>query len=174
METRPIIVLLGLLAAAGAFAEAYTWTDADGVVHYSDRPEPGAKVIDLSQSSVKRQRPATRPRTAQEQSTEDGEADAASAGYTDIDIASPAADETLWNIGGNLSVNIALTPALRPGHQVRVYFDGTPHMATGTNVQIQEVHRGSHNLQAEVIDQSGKMVIRSRPSRFYVQQNSIR
>jgi hypothetical protein len=167
------MVLLGLLAAAGVLAEAYTWTDADGVVHYSDRPEPGAKVIDLDRSSATRPRPSTRPRASQEQITEDEETTEA-AGYTEIGIASPAADETLWNIGGNLNVTVALTPALRPGHQVRVYLDGAPQMATGTNVQLQDVYRGAHNLQAEVIDQTGKMLIRSRPSRFYVQQNSTR
>jgi hypothetical protein len=30
-----------------------------------------------------------------------------------------------------------------------------------------------HNLQAEVIDQSGRLMIRSQPTRFYVQQNAI-
>jgi hypothetical protein len=45
---------------------------------------------------------------------------------------------------------------------------------SGTNFQLQEVYRGVHNLQAEVIDETGTLVIRSRPSRFYVQQNSIR
>ena len=43
MEKRPLFTLLGLLAAAGAFADAYTWTDDNGIVHYSDRPNPGAK-----------------------------------------------------------------------------------------------------------------------------------
>jgi len=73
-----------------------------------------------------------------------------------------------------LTVNVALTPALMPGHQVRAYFDGTPQIVNGTNFQIQEVYRGVHNLQVEVIDETGKLMIRSTPNRFYVQQNSIR
>lgn len=173
METRPIFVLLGLLAAAGALAEAYTWTDADGIVHYSDRPEPGAKIIDLSTSSTARPRPTTRPDATQSRSNESTEA-AAPSGYTSINVASPAAEETLWNIEGTLDVSIALTPGLRADHQIRIYFDGTPQIVSGTNFQLQEVYRGVHNLQAEVIDETGKLVIRSRPSRFYVQQNSIR
>jgi hypothetical protein len=46
-------------------------------------------------------------------------------------------------------------------------------MVSGTSFQVEEVYRGAHNLQAEVIDQSGKLMIRSEPTRFYVQQNAI-
>jgi hypothetical protein len=71
-------------------------------------------------------------------------------------------------------VNLELTPALMPGHQVRVYYDGMPTIFSSTRFQIEEVYRGVHNLQVEVIDQTGKLLIRSRPNRFYVQQNSVR
>lgn len=173
MEKRPIFILLGLLAAAGALAEAYTWIDDEGVVHYSDRPQPGAKVIDLGESSTSRNR-RTAARTNSSNDADEADEQATAFDYSSIEIASPSAEETLWNIEGTLSVTLALTPALRPGHQVRVYFDGTPQMVSGTSFQLQEVYRGVHNLQAEVIDETGKLLIRSRPSRFYVQQNSIR
>ena len=173
MHIRPIFVLLGIVAGAAALADAYTWTDEDGVVHYSDRPEPGAKRIDLGEATRVRPRPTTRP-AASGAAPEDTESEQPPAsGYTSFEIASPAAEETLWNIEGTLDVALALTPALRPGHQVRVYFDGTPQLVSGTSFQLQEVYRGVHNLQAEVIDETGKLIIRSRPSRFYVQQNSI-
>jgi hypothetical protein len=35
------------------------------------------------------------------------------------------------------------------------------------------VHRGVHNLQVEIIDASGQLMIRSQPNRFYVQQNRV-
>ena len=173
MEKRPIFVLLGLLAAAGVLAEAYTWTDEDGIVHYSDRPEPGARVIELGDKN-RRPSPATRPTAARPQNNSSAEESEPVTGYTSIEIASPAAEETLWNIEGTLNVSIALSPPLRPGHQVRLYFDGTPQMVSGTSARLEEVWRGVHNLQVEVIDETGKLVIRSRPSRFYVQQNTIR
>ena len=56
---------------------------------------------------------------------------------------------------------------------MRVYFDGEPQLVSGTTFQLEEVYRGVHNLQAEVLDQSGKLMIRSVPNRFYVQQSSI-
>ena len=172
METRPIFILLALLVAAGAFAEAYTWTDEDGIVHYSDRPHPGARIIELGQTLDPRPRPTTRPGVSA--SSDDTDVPVANPGYEKLEIASPGAEETLWNIATVLNVSLELTPALKQGHQVRVYFDGTPKMVGGTSFQLQEVYRGVHNLQAEVIDETGKLIIRSRPSRFYVQQNSIR
>ncbi len=171
METRPIFIFMALLIAAGAYAEAYTWTDEDGVVHYSDRPHPGATVVDLGETAPSRPQPTTRPGTPN--AGNDAAEQPPSTGYDSIEIASPSAEETLWNIEETLNVSIALTPELRPGHQVRVYFDGEPQMVSGANFQLDAVYRGVHNLQAEVIDETGKLVIRSRPSRFYVQQNSI-
>ncbi len=172
MQTRTIFILLALLVAAGALAEAYTWTDENGIVHYSDRPHPGATVFDLGVSVSPRARPT--PQRDTSSTTADEPQAAPSSGYESLEIASPAAEETLWNIEATLNVTLALTPALKLGHQVRVYFDGTPRMVSGASFQIQEVYRGVHNLQAEVIDETGKLIIRSRPSRFYVQQNTVR
>lgn len=56
---------------------------------------------------------------------------------------------------------------------MRVYFDGQPRMVAGTSFQIDEVWRGVHNIQAEVIDSTGKLMIRSRTNRFYVQQSTV-
>jgi hypothetical protein len=69
---------------------------------------------------------------------------------------------------------MTLSPPLQPGHRVRVYFDGNPQIVSGTSVQLQEVWRGVHNLQAEILDETGEMLIRSQANRFYVQQTSVR
>jgi len=174
METRPIFILLALLVAAGAFAEAYTWTDEDGIVHYSDRPHPGAKIVELGEYSAPRTSPRTGRSATSSSASDDDSNESPATGYTSLEIASPGAEETLWNIEATLSVTLALTPALQPGHQVRAYLDMQPQVVSGTSFQIQEVYRGVHNLQVEVIDETGKLMIRSRPNRFYVQQNSIR
>ena len=174
METRPILILLALLVGGAALADTYTWTDEEGIVHYSDRPHPGAKRIIIDSPNTSRA--LARQRAADAATTED--ASAAEAGtpirYESFEIASPGAEETLWNIEGVLNVSLSLTPALQPGHQVRVYFDGNPQIVSGTSFQLQEVWRGVHNLQAEVLDEAGQMKIRTRPNRFYVQQSTVR
>ena len=174
MLKRLFFGIAALLVTAAVCAEAYRWVDEDGVIHFSDRPHPGAVEIQLP-SSGRRSTPtrttATTSRRATQQAAPAEEQRPFS--YESLEISSPAAEETLWNIEGVLNVTLNLQPALQPGHRVRLYFDGTPRMVSGTSFQIEEVYRGVHNVQVEILDETGKLMIRSLPNRFYVQQNSI-
>ncbi len=156
-------------------AQAYRWVDQDGIVHYSDRPQEGAEQIQLPENNAPVRRFASTTSTAPA-AAEDaaGQEPAAAFSYESIEISAPGAEETLWNLGGVLNVTLNVQPALRPGHRVRVYFDGNEQMVSGSSFQIQEVYRGVHNLQVEVLDETGKLMGRSQPNRFYVQQNTIR
>ena len=169
METRSILLLVCLLAGAATASEVYRWVDEDGIVHYSDQPQPGAERVDLPKTNSFTARSAARSRT------DEGGAETPKqpVGYQSLAVSSPGAEETLWNIEGVLNVTLAISPALQPGHQVRVYFDGSPRMVSGTSFQIEEVWRGVHNIQAEIVDETGKLMIRSQPNRFYVQQNTV-
>ena len=175
MGNRAIFLLLGLLAASAALSQAYRWVDEDSIVHYSDRPEPGAERIVLPEYRAARQertyqRPATTNRSSQ---TKQASSPAVPFRYESVEIMSPGAEETLWNIESVLSVSVTVTPALKAGHQVRAYFNGNSEIVSGTSFQIEEVYRGVHNLQVEIIDENGKLMIRSRANRFYVQQNTV-
>jgi len=173
MDKRAIFLGFALFAAAAAAEEAYTWVDDEGIVHYSDIPEEGAERVILPEAnttSVRRYR-----QSPAEPSAASPSAAAAPVRYESFTVAAPAAEETQWNIEGVLSVSLALTPALMPGHQVRVYFDNRePQLGVGMRFTIQEVYRGEHTIQAEVIDDTGKLMIRSEHNRFYVQQNRVR
>ena len=175
METRTIIVLLGLLAAGAVVADAYTWTDDEGIVHYSDRPQPGATRIDIAQPNTgKSPAPRRSASTAGDDEPDDEPDDTTDPlRYSSFEVSSPGAEETLWNIEGVLNVSLSLTPALQPGHQVRVYLDGNAQIVSGTSFQLNDVYRGVRNLQAEVLDETGQMMIRTRTNRFYVQQTSV-
>ena len=172
METRPIFLALALLVAATASADVWRWVDDDGVVHFSDTPREGAERVDVSDSAR-----TTGARVFRDSGPASGDDPAATEeaafSYDSFSITSPGAEETLWNIEGTLNVSLSLSPGLQPGHQVRVYFNGEPQMVFGTSFSIDEVYRGVHNIQAEVIDATGKLMIRSRTNRFYVQQNSV-
>ena len=153
-------------------AQIYRWVDEDGVVHYSDQPHPGAEEVELQSAPAINMPTPRRPTAAGTPATTTDEQQSTAA-YESLAVASPAAEETLWNIGGVLNVSLNLQPALQGGHQLRVYFDGIPQEVSGTQFQLQEVYRGAHNLQAEVLDGNGQLMIRSEPIRFYVQQTTI-
>ncbi len=174
MATRTIFVFAVLFCAGAAYAQAYKWTDENGVVHYSDRPRPGAEEVALPQSEVRRRSAApSASRRADPESENEAVEPEGPFSYQSFEVANPAPEETLWNIEGLLSVSLDLRPGLQPGHQIRVYFDGQPRMVNGTSFQIEEVWRGVHNIQAEVLDERGQLMIRSRTNRFYVQQNTV-
>jgi Domain of unknown function (DUF4124) len=172
MDKRPIFLLIGLLAGTAALAdEAYRWVDDDGIVHYSDRPQPGAELVILPKSSAPT-RPVARAAAPTRGTAKQPDKEKPFK-YESLQVASPGPEETLWNIESVLNVSLAVKPAIQPGHQVRVYFDGNAELMPGTSFQIEEVYRGVHTIQAEIIDATGKLMIRSRSNRFYVQQNTV-
>ena len=167
MEYRRFIAVFLVLASVQSFAQAYRWVDENGVVHYSDRPAPGSEQVVLQDANAVRMRtPAPRPPAPEP-------APPPPPAYESVSIASPAAEETLWNIGGELTVTVSVQPGLQEGHQVRLFVDGRERLFDTTTIELTEIYRGAHNLQAEIIDESGQMLARSQAIRFYVQQNSI-
>jgi hypothetical protein len=158
-------------------APAWTWVDANGQVHYSDTPVPGAKQIELSGaqafgSSTGQQAPPTpagQPAAGAAKST------GAAQRYRTFNIVSPKQQETLWNVGTTVGVQIALEPALQPNHRLDVFVDGERRNlnSTSTDLTLEDVYRGIHTIQAVVVDQSGTEVIRSLATTFMVQQSSI-
>jgi len=171
MVRRTLIAILSLAATGAVLADAYRWVDENGVVQYSDRPHPGAERIILFTGPAQ----SARSRTGRSVTTKEADpaAEPETQNYESIDIVSPGPEETLWNIGGNLTVTVNLQPILQEGDQVRVQINGTPLMAGGTFFVIPDIYRGVHNIQVEVIDQAGQLKIRSANNRFYVQQTSI-
>jgi hypothetical protein len=170
MQRRSIYILLGVLAATAVLADdAWKWTDEDGIVHYSDVPVAGAEPVNLSEFTKKTGARISNGRTSRVSKEPEKEFL-----YDSITIASPGAGETLWNIEGLLNVSVAVSPELQRGHRIRAYFDGDARDVSGTSFQLLEVYRGTHSLQAEIVDQTGKVIMRSPANRFYVQQNSVR
>ncbi len=174
MSKRLFFGIAALLVTSAVFAQAYRWVAEDGVVHYSDRPHPGAVQIQLPtsgrSSATTGAAVATARRAAPEPQPVAGEEPFS---YEVLEVSSPAAEETLWNIESVLNVTLNVQPSLQQGHRVRVFFDGEPTMVSGTSFQIEGVYRGVHNVQVEILDEAGQLMIRSLPNRFYVQANAI-
>src|SRR5690554_3399157 len=166
------LVLITLVAGTSSAATVWKWVDENGVTHYSDRPVEGAEAIEIGPAQTfPGQRPSTVPRAL---SPSPASAQPAQA-YTRFEIVRPTQQETLWNIGGTLSVEVAIEPPLAPGHRIDVYLDGTRQRldSTSTVLQVSEVHRGAHTLQAAVFDENGRELLRTLAVTFFVQQTSV-
>jgi len=155
----PPAALLGLLLASGIAnaAQTYRWVDAQGVVHYSDTPQPGAEKVTLPTAPP----PAARP--------------ADTAGYQSCAITEPAAEASLY-APDSVHVVVSLEPSLRDGDRLQVLMDGQPLASkshASTSLEAPQPDRGAHALSAVVRDASGKMVCSSSAVTFYVQRPSL-
>jgi hypothetical protein len=166
-----LMLLSALSGTAASAAPAWTWVDEEGTRHYSDRPVPGAEQVELigAQSFG-----ATRAPRATRDSGQGTTAGVPGAPYQSIEVVSPAEQETLWNIGTNLPVQVRFQPALQPGHRYDLLYDGQRrNLNTATaRVTLPDVYRGEHTLQVVVIDSAGTEVMRSPARVFFVQQTS--
>lgn len=197
MQNRLPLVLLTILLAAGlmlpmALAQSsnsstttlYRWVDENGVIHFSDSPREGAQDPSQDEYKVRAPNVSRSPRPRPSESTNgasSGDADASPAvpapvGYQSLSISSPRNGDTLWNIGGILSVNLQVSPALQPGDGIVILMDGqvmTPTPSTRTNITLSNVYRGEHVLVAAIRDSNGTQQIASQPVRFVVQQSTV-
>ena len=173
---RASIVLLLALALALVLGPAgattlYKWIDEDGVPHFSDQPHPGAEIIELEEAQTFTAPPVIEPARDRE-----GADDGGQFSYQGFWIAAPRGGQTLWNIEGNLSVALSLTPPLQPGHRLRVFLDGelVEGLAEASmSFTVPEVYRGTHTLRATAVDAADTVIAETEPVTFYVHQTSI-
>lgn len=168
------LLLAFLFPASVAAGEIWRWVDEDGSVHYSDRPRPGAERVQIGTPQTftpppipARPEPPARPRDTPEE---------ALPGYRRLSIASPSEGEVRWNIGGELTIELDVQPALASGHELVVYLDGdrVADVPQGpTRFTIREVWRGERRLRVSITDQQGRELASSDTVVFYVQQASL-
>jgi uncharacterized protein DUF4124 len=171
---------LGLLAALAAAlavqaAVVYKWTDADGVVHFSDQPVPGAeKIVTSASGSVSGStRVGLAPATPS--SAEPPKPKPEVLTFNQFIIISPGNEET---ISGNQTVNVrlALDPALRPTQSITWYLNGSPlsdQAPDATQFTLDDLPRGSYTLGATVVDQALGQSKSADSITFYVMRPSL-
>ena len=130
-------------------AELWRWKDADGVVHYSDRPVPGAERIDVrsNQKSTGEFNPEAPPPPAARPVTPANR-------YTRCAVASPVNDQ-VFNAVRAVRVTLAIEPGLSSDHDLQVILNGSPYAgwpADSMSYTLQNLDRGSYTLAARVLD----------------------
>ncbi len=182
---KTLLFVLASLVAVESVADIYKSIDENGNTVYSDRPQPGAEKVDLPPATTYSPPPLppVLPKSTETAPAIGGELpipkDGAPAltAYAKLVIVEPALEATIWNTGGIVPVAVVLEPELdaAKGHRIAVDFNGERLPAELTKNQeftLTGVERGTHTLQAHVIDASGKKIISTGPITFYVKQGS--
>lgn len=167
--SRIFVTVVFCWAAATGWADdnIYRWVDEDGVTHFSDRPvDADAEQIELPKTNTPT--PLRNPdNNTVPNASDPGAADLFK--YEQLEILSPSSNRVLWNGTSQLSVFLSLSPELRSGDRLRVYLDGSRQSVNTLDFGLDNVFRGSHTLLAEVVSESGALLIRSQPVRFIAQ-----
>ena len=170
-----ILLLLAIAFSGTVLAELYRGLDEKGNVIYSDTPFESAEKYTPPPISVV-ETPKVE-KTGEEDVQPGPEQESEEFRYLHFDITEPAYNQTLAN-PVYVAVSIRLKPALNTEekHSIWLLLDGSPVIRNSrqTRFRLDEVVRGAHQLQAQVRDSSGKIVLRTRPVVFFVQRSSAR
>ncbi|MGH8587676.1 MAG: DUF4124 domain-containing protein [Gammaproteobacteria bacterium] len=168
-----LVLCLGLWSAASPAAEVYRWVDPDGNIQYSDQPRPNAQVIRIPNAPAAAA-PAPPPAAAP------APTDPAApkfAGYDKIAVVNPPNDGTVWDNSGNVSIEIAVAPALQGtlGHKLVVLLNGQPlgEPMAATSFTVTNLDRNTYTLQARIVDAGGEVLGESPPSVFHMKRISV-
>lgn len=165
------IVILSLLLAMQAVATVYKKVNPDGSAEYSGTPQKGFKEIKLKPihtiPAIKIPPPAATKKV--ESATESIE----TFKYTSLEITSPKDDEGIRNNSGQFTATAKLEPALRPQYEHHIVWilDGNKvelGSATGLQLKIENLARGTHQLQIRVIDYDANVIIKSSVISFHM------
>ncbi len=164
------LIALALVCAASlpAMAEVYKTVDEDGNVTYTDNPAAKEGKVEAVKLPAVNTQPALKTTTDKTKKSE------ASSGYKEVSILSPAQDATIPPGQLNVVVQVFMEPALQPGHLIQLLHNGQPYgdAAYATSFSIDQLIRGEHNVQAQVIDEKGNTVASSGSVTFYVKRAS--
>jgi len=159
---RIVTVVLIFLLAPFAWAEVYKWIDAEGVVHFSDEPVQGAEAVHIPPMQT-----ISLPPVPQQHGS-GRKASASESPYSSLTVSSPRKDEAIRANNGAVTVTLALTPSLLHGDRLRVTLDGVERLIETSSMNLSNLPRGGHTVQAAVVNAAGKVLISSEPVTFFV------
>ena len=164
------LVLLALGAGSSIAGDIYRHVDKDGNIIYSDQPSEGASKVEMGPINID-DSPKLKPSKPLPASQN---ADGKAAAYSNLTITAPEHDTTLRN-ASEIRVSASLTPGLRPTHQVRFLDNGVVLEPASRNMSrlITNLERGTHQLTAQVINQTGEVLISSAPVAVHVHKASL-
>lgn len=169
------LLLLGMSIFADENHDAAQWTkkvykstNPQGVVEFSDIPNKNSEEVIIPPTSTYTPIPYS-----QKPSTLTGK-DNGRYKYNSLKIVSPVADQTIRHNTGMVVVQVIIDPVFQKNlkHRLEVLLDGKPHGGKTGSLSLKNVHRGSHTLQARVLDKEGHVLISSSSVTFQMRRFS--
>jgi hypothetical protein len=162
-----IVPLLVLFAGTVSAADpVYKWVDENGVVHYTDKP-PSDNAKPAKLPPLHTYKSGTNPNLSKfDKGAQGGKA----TGAAQIELVTPAQDETFRGGERAVPVAVVVTPQLKEGQRLIYLLDGTPQATptTNTSFAFTEVNRGSHTAAVTLVDEAGNTLATSKTVTFHM------
>ena len=165
------LTLIGLvLFSMLAQATVYKWVDKDGKVHYSDEPQPNAQVVELKEKTLN-QIALPLPKIDSNNANQ-----AIESIQYQVNITSPAEEETVRDNNGDFDVVATITPELKSQYLMALKLDCTPvgQPQIGGTFKLKNIDRGEHTLVVDALTQNGKVFASSSPRKIFLHQAAKR
>lgn len=120
-----------------------------GEIIFSDQPSKDAKEIVVPAGST-----YTAPDLPQFVPSTSTAKTSRAFNYTSFQITAPENDATILVDATAVTVQVNLQPGLQSGHKLQFLYDGQVTEASGLSYTYQDLERGSHTLQARVVDKA--------------------
>jgi hypothetical protein len=167
-------LLLGCVLAATSHAQSsrviYEWKDADGVTHFSDYPQPGARKITLNGSPTMgtvvpgNTASSAPPKPAVEAGVQ----------YDTLEILSPQNETSFFEPDDEIVVRVRSEPTIDARDRLVTYLDSKPlGDVNQTEHRLAGLDRGAHTLQSAIYGFDGKEKIRSEKITFHMKQTTV-
>ena len=162
------------LFIATSHAEIFRYTDENGKVIYSDRAhKKNAEAVNLPPINTQ---PAIKlPATATADETSEEEEETERLEYKSIGISYPNDETTITYGQESIGVSAKLKPELQAGDTIQFYLNGTPYgkASTSSSTTIDSLTRGEQTISAAVLNEAGKVLLKSDSVRIYVMRKSV-
>jgi hypothetical protein len=157
-----------------ALAEIYKYVDENGVTRYTDKP-PSKDAKPLTLPPLQTYTGAGISPTVESSEPGEGVLPTEVSGYSGIELLSPADQQVFNNANPIVTASAAVTPGLQDGHRVVFLVDGLsfPAPPGQSSVELTELDRGSHSVQAVVMDAQDNIQAQSNVVSFQLNQPSI-
>lgn len=170
-----LITLIWTVASSAQASTIYSWTDENGVVHFTDQPQtPDATAYPLSVTEVSGNIEQTAD-TIAAQTTDVAVVEEPVKTITTVSLVSPMHEQTIRNNEGIINIHAVTNSKLNSQTQAQLVLDGVVKGDPQTELTwtLDNVDRGSHQLQIQLV-KGGKVIASSDSITVYLHRATVK
>lgn len=160
------LLLTQAFSVFASTAKIYVWRNEQGVLVFSDSPQPGAEEVDIKEPNT--------VKSSIDTSILDIKPQAIDNNYQ-VEIIQPKNNATVRDNTGSVYVSGRIKPIFKRGLKIQLYLDDQPYEKPQTHSMfvLRNVDRGEHQIKMSIFDDKGKVIATSSPVTFYMHRVSV-